>query len=212
MTSFEGMLNKQYENIQKLQQDYNAMKTEISDIKQSIDNLQHEQSNLLSNLSTQREEGVSARAIVGGLQEKLSSAKVLITRLSEQLRVREQEGRRNNLEISGIPLTSKNENLFHILHRIGVKVGFSLTATDIDYIPRVRRFSSKETLRGSEESSASQLEPVKTSTIPNIIVRDKGRRVGYKYIWLNDCKIFIRKSDTSKAIVISSENDLDKIK
>ncbi|CAB3242291.1 unnamed protein product [Arctia plantaginis] len=34
MTSFEGMLNKQYENIQKLQQDYNAMKTEISDIKQ----------------------------------------------------------------------------------------------------------------------------------------------------------------------------------
>ncbi|CAB3248390.1 unnamed protein product [Arctia plantaginis] len=144
MTSFEGMLNKQYEHIQKLQQDYNAMKTEISDIKQSIDNLQHKQSNLLSNLST--------------CVDKFET------------------GRRNNLEISGIPLTSKNENLFNILHRIGVKVGFSLTATDIDYIHRVWRFSSKETLRGGEESSASQLEPVKTSTIPNIIVRFTQRK------------------------------------
>lgn len=43
-------------------------------------------------------------------------------------------------------------------------------------------------------------------------VRKLGKELGYKYIWLNDCKIFVRKNDTSKAILISSEADLVKIK
>lgn len=33
----------------------------------------------------------------------------------------------------------------------------------------------------------------------------------YKYVWLRDCQINVRKNDTSRPIVILSENDLDKI-
>ncbi|KAL4721039.1 hypothetical protein ACJJTC_018922 [Scirpophaga incertulas] len=43
-------------------------------------------------------------------------------------------------------------------------------------------------------------------------VRTMGRSKGYKYIWINDCKIFLRKNDTSKAIHISNSDDLSKIK
>lgn len=42
-------------------------------------------------------------------------------------------------------------------------------------------------------------------------VRQLGREAGYKYIWVNECKIFIRKNDTSKIILISSVEDLKKI-
>lgn len=33
-----------------------------------------------------------------------------------------------------------------------------------------------------------------------------------KFIWFNDCKIFIKKSETSKATIICDETDLSKIK
>ncbi|KAJ0169231.1 hypothetical protein K1T71_015261 [Dendrolimus kikuchii] len=34
----------------------------------------------------------------------------------------------------------------------------------------------------------------------------------YKYIWLSECKILVRKNDTSKVILISNDNDLQKVK
>lgn len=42
--------------------------------------------------------------------------------------------------------------------------------------------------------------------------RHLGRDKGYRYIWLNDCKIFLRKNDASKYLIISCDNDLLKIK
>lgn len=35
---------------------------------------------------------------------------------------------------------------------------------------------------------------------------------GYKYVWLSECKILLRKSDNSKVVLISKESDLLKIK
>ncbi|XP_053622979.1 uncharacterized protein LOC128682360 [Plodia interpunctella] len=42
--------------------------------------------------------------------------------------------------------------------------------------------------------------------------RKLGRECGYSYIWIKDCKIFVRKNDVSKPILISCESDLTKIK
>ncbi|XP_013195930.2 uncharacterized protein LOC106139104 [Amyelois transitella] len=42
--------------------------------------------------------------------------------------------------------------------------------------------------------------------------RKLGRECGYAYIWIRDCRIFVRKNDASKPILISSESDLTKIK
>lgn len=43
-------------------------------------------------------------------------------------------------------------------------------------------------------------------------VRDIGKDLDYKYIWVKDGKIFLRKGDTSRIILISNERDLSKIK
>lgn len=42
--------------------------------------------------------------------------------------------------------------------------------------------------------------------------RKIGRECGYAYIWIKDCKIFVRKNEVSKPILISVEGDLGKIK
>lgn len=42
--------------------------------------------------------------------------------------------------------------------------------------------------------------------------RKLGMERGYTYIWVKDCKIFVRKSDSSKSVLITTEDDLAKIK
>lgn len=34
----------------------------------------------------------------------------------------------------------------------------------------------------------------------------------FKFVWFNDCTIFIKKSETSKATIIYDETDLSKLK
>lgn len=41
--------------------------------------------------------------------------------------------------------------------------------------------------------------------------RALAKQKDYKYVWLRDCQINVRKNDTSRPIVILTENDLDKI-
>lgn len=43
-------------------------------------------------------------------------------------------------------------------------------------------------------------------------VRDVGKEMSYKFIWIKDCKIFLRKSETSRIIHISDTSDISKIK
>ncbi|KAL4705944.1 hypothetical protein ACJJTC_018782 [Scirpophaga incertulas] len=115
----------------------------------------------------------------------------------------------NNLEISGIPI-SKGENLNTILHTVCNKVGFTLKETDIDTIHRVRRFSSG--------NDAKQRD----SRPPAIIVSFTQRRRKDELLACvpraagsappMDCKIMMRKNDTSKFIRITNENDLLSLK
>ncbi|CAB3240741.1 unnamed protein product [Arctia plantaginis] len=42
--------------------------------------------------------------------------------------------------------------------------------------------------------------------------RKLGLERGYTYIWMKDCKIFLRKNDSSKPMLIATEEDLAKIK
>lgn len=83
-------------------------------------------------------------SLVSKLQVDLNIAKDTITSLQEQNNKNDQFARMNNLEISGIPITS-GENLHTILHTIGSKVGIQIDDRDVDAIRRVRRFEVSDT-------------------------------------------------------------------
>ncbi|XP_047536566.1 uncharacterized protein LOC125070663 [Vanessa atalanta] len=230
------MLKKQNETIQILHDEINTLKSEVSDIATNCSQIKKDTEN--TNLDINR------------LKKDINATTVLVSTLADQLRLKEQEGRKNNLEISGIPM-SHNENLHNILHRLSLKVGFTMLPQDIDFIHRVRRFLPQDVTTVTEKQSPS---------IPNIIVRftqrkrknellaavrarrgitttdldidgaskpifvndhlspqnkllySRARRLGkelrFRYIWLNDCKIFLRKNDNSKVIFIANESDL----
>ncbi|XP_052737976.1 uncharacterized protein LOC128198153 [Bicyclus anynana] len=175
--------------------------------------------------------------------------------LTEKLLHKEQQDRRNNIEITGIPF-KKGENLLSIFNLLATKVGFTPSSSDVDCIHRVRRYPREGRPGDSTRNEDAQPQNIivkftqhnrKNAMIAAVRARrglttadvgidgaakpifindhlaphnkmlygrarKAGRELGYKYIWLSDCKIFLRKSDASKAILISSESDLIKIK
>lgn len=258
-SSFEAIIDKQSESIRKLHEDLCSLKSEVSDLKMCNQNIQKVQNDLASKFSDFKSDHDNLCDKVIVLESNLNDAKRQITELTEQQSFKDQQGRINNLEISGIPQTN-GENLYSALHKIAIKIGFTLSPTDVDSIHRVRRFAVKNQ-RKNPDISTSQSVP---HSIPNIIVkftqrrtkseflaavrarrglttadvdidgaarpifindhltpqnkllygraRKLGKELSYKYIWLNDCKIFLRKNETSKSILIRSEKDLDRIK
>lgn len=239
-----------------LRNDLSIFKQEMRDISLSIQKLTEEQKQIKTDLSELKLGNTAQTRKMECIDKETAELRSTITQLSEQLQVKEQQGRINNLEISGVPIL-KGENLMNIVNNIAAKTGFSLLPHDIDYIHRVRRFAPK-----SDHIDANS--NTQTSSIPNIIVRftqrtkknemlaairarrglttvDAGlngpskpifvndhltpqnkllykqarlisKEKGYKYIWLSECKILLRKNDTSKVLLISSECDLSKIK
>lgn len=263
-SSFNAALESQNKSIKYILdgvcENFADFKKQMADINLSIRNLSDEQSVLKGELCVLKTatDSNSQRATL--LTSEIADLRSTANSLNEQLRVREQQGRINNLEISGIPI-SNSENLNNIIHNIAAKVGFTLLPTDIDYIHRVRRFNSA----GNDNTKKTDGSGIRdSSSIPNIIVRfsqrlrknemlaavrarrnlttvDAGldgpsspiyvsdhlaphnkllnkrtrllaKQKDYKYVWLSDCKIFVRKNDASNVQRVSNEADLSKIK
>lgn len=256
MASLKELLDKQSDKLCKLCDDVSDVKQQVSLLIKTSENMTCEMADAKSNIAALNNEMLSVNAKVCFLEKELSESNAVITSLSAQLGDREQLGRLNNLEISGVPF-NKGENLNSILNGIATKVGFSLIPSDIDYIHRVRRYPRNDHNKKTMESTQQ------VSDTPNIIVRftqrkrksdmlaavrarrslttadlgmdgasrpvfvndhlaphnkslfgkarKLGKEFGYKYIWSRDCKMFLRKNDTSKIIHISNEQDLNKI-
>ncbi|XP_059060198.1 uncharacterized protein LOC131853348 [Achroia grisella] len=251
MASMKDLLTKQNDTIEKLYTSIGDIKSQITDIKHTNNTLLCEQNSLKTITSDLKQEVETSAFKIETLEKQLETNKKSVTELTTQLQSKEQLGRMNNLEISGVPLI-KGENLYNIINRIAAVVGFILSPSDIDYIHRVRRyprhsntdespaqtaniivrFTQKKrkmdmlaSIRARRNLNTADLNidgPAKPIFINDHLAphnkqlygraRKLGREYDYKFIWLNDSRIFVRKNETSKAILILSENDLTKIK
>ncbi|CAH2105729.1 unnamed protein product [Euphydryas editha] len=126
---------------------------------------------------------------------------------------REQWSRRSNIEIYGVP-QKKNENLYTILNNISDKVGYNLNrSTEIDFITRVASKSQenkkpkpivvKFLCRWKKDDFLAQVKKLKLKC------SDIGK--GYRYVWVKNCCIMVRRNDTSPVLHIINVNDLKKI-
>ncbi|CAH2090203.1 unnamed protein product [Euphydryas editha] len=263
MTSFNAALDAKNNNIKcvldGIREDLNSFKKQMNDVTSTIQKLTNDQVTIQKDIRDLSSTVGVVTQRVDLISSEVNELRSLTCDLSEQLKVKDQLGRINNVEISGIPL-SKNENLMNIIHNIATKISFNLLPTDIDFIHRVRRFNTSINSKPPECHDAGR----DSSPIPNIIVRfaqrrrkneflaavrarrgmttaDAGlngpaipiflndhlaphnkllykqvrllaRQKEYKYVWISDCKILLRKNDTSKVHLISCEADLIKIK
>lgn len=263
-TTFNAALESQNKTIKcvldGVREDFSEFKKQISEIKSSIQKISDEQSVLKNDIVVLKSDTDLNTQRLKSMTNEIADLRSTTGNLTEQLRVREQQGRINNIEISGIRI-QKGENLNTILQNIASKLNFTLMPTDIDCIHRVRRFNT------TDNDGSTKAEGIKSqdlSSIPNIVVKftqrqrknemlaaararrnlttvDAGlngpsspvyisdhlaphnkllykqtrllaKQKNYKYIWLSDCKILLRKNDTSRVQLVSCEADLSKIK
>lgn len=151
----------------------------------------------------------------------------------------EQYSRNRNIEIKGVPAID-DENLPNMLRMLGDAVGEPISETDVDVSHRVPRrdqgcpnvvvqFHSRakrdaviEKARkkrvcasdfGFSEPSPvfvnEHLCPTLKKLLGQVVARKKQQN--WKYAWTKDGKIFARKTDTSRTLRVTCEQDLDKI-
>nr|XP_022908626.1 uncharacterized protein LOC111419968 [Onthophagus taurus] len=159
----------------------------------------------------------------------------LTSRVSEL----EQYSRRSNLEIQGIP-QKNNEDLVKVLSSIGESLDVSISPSEVDAIHRVpqgpgrasnsdpkaivllaaaklrRRSAPKDSGPGlSIDGISDKLFINEHLTQANKILFGRTKKMArekkYKYVWIRDCKIFVRKGDDSRPILIRSTGDIDKL-
>lgn len=249
-STLKDFFHNQNDALMKLTTDVRNFSVELKGIKETQEKIALENTKLQTDFKNLKKD--SENKIIS-LEKSLADSNSTIQDLNAKIQLSEQQGRCNNLEISGVPLI-KGENLVSIITTLSVKIGVCLERPDIDYIKRVRRFSTQNDGYKSSESGL----------FPNIIVRFTQRKKkqdflaavrarrgitsadldingaakpvfvndhltpqnkllyrqvritakenNFKFVWLNDSKIFVRKSETSKPILINSNEDLSKIK
>ncbi|XP_063366742.1 uncharacterized protein LOC134655220 [Cydia amplana] len=262
------------EEIKSFRAEFTSTMSKIEHISTSVDSLNakwNEMETRFSNLEDRTVVLESRVSVVTKLQSELEVGKQTIHNLQNDLRVRDQQARINNVEISGIPM-NKNENLVMILNSIYSKLGVQMEVNDVDSMNRVRRFVNKNPSRDCNESKsegnsadtrsagANAMEPRPPAIIVKFTrrmckdkllaavrarrglttadigldgparaifisdhltpenklllknARQKKTELNYAFLWTRDCKILMRKSDTSKIIGINNDADLTKLK
>ena len=248
---FQGMISQQNESIVKLTTSMECFKSQILELQTSNTKLKEENKEIINCNKELRVENTNLNTKVSVLEKSLTESNKELQMFSNQILLKEQQDRLNNLEIAGIP-ENKSENLINILQTIGTKVGITISQSDIDHIHRVRRFPLQNKSIDSNPSTSNVvvkflqrqkknevLAAIKSrrgltttdlhfdgATQPiyvnehlsphNKLLLGKARKLrvenNYTFIWLKDCKIFVRKNETSKPIIITCEEDLKKIK
>lgn len=161
ITSLLKQQSLRFDDFEKLAVDFTTIKSHLGDIQATNKLLLEDHRKLTSEMLDIKKRNDETNSRVSSIEAKLTDSSATVEELTQQLRIKDQQSRMNNLEISGVPQL-KGENLQTILHNIAVKVGYTLRDTDIDFIHRVRRYAS---VNNNDPNKATSTQ------IPNIIVR-----------------------------------------
>ncbi|KAL4720948.1 hypothetical protein ACJJTC_009430 [Scirpophaga incertulas] len=135
-----------------------------------------------------------------GLQNTIDS-------LQEQLKQRAQVSLRNEVEIQGLSETP-NENSVHVVVTLAQRIGLPLDVCDLEYASRVGKPQKRN--KKLESTGISSPRPLRlTSENRRLfrIARDRCKSAEYKYCWIKNGSVYIRKTDGTIAYQIKNVNE-----
>ncbi|XP_077286540.1 uncharacterized protein LOC143918865 [Arctopsyche grandis] len=157
--------------------DFNTMKNEFENIKSVITDINNKlftieaKSDEFDGRLTTAEKKISCFSDVN---KGLIEAQNTIVELKQENNLQDQFSRKNNVEISGIPM-KKGENLVSILYDLCAVVGHKLCDTDIDTIHRVRPYPSQGVAGSQQQQQREGNSDVSVRT-SSVVVRFTQRR------------------------------------
>lgn len=227
------------ENIKAIQNqltDLKTMKAEFSEIKRSVEFTHNSISQLITKVDGLEQEVVTLKKT----KDDISILQERYRKLEIQLQENEQRSRMNNIEIKGVPAhNSENlfHILAKIGNKINCQIpkeqityiarvpmrGDSCNKTIIcsiinsylkqDFVAAAKKYKNL-TVSDIGLKGDSKVYINDHLTIENKIILNKtktfAKEKGFDYVWVQACKIFIRKNSTSPKHQIKSEQDLKK--
>lgn len=192
-------------------------------------------SNKITDFEIKLKETNDKLKLLEGYKKENEDLKCKVADLDTKVHDLEQYSRLNNVIISNMPETT-SEDVFEVVSEIGTKIGVNLDGRDIDMTHRLpnrnnsgsnnsRNIVVKFTTRRVKEKFLTAYRQNK-NVIKNIYLnehlsqrnnelfktaRDILRPKNFKFIWTRNCKIFVRKDDTSRIKLISCEEDIHRL-
>lgn len=208
-----------------------CMKDTVDGIEKAVQHLSEKYDEVLSTMKEQGKEISDLKKKMSQVEKRIESEEVKA--LAKQVNDLEQYGRRQNIEIRGLPQCD-GENLLNELNVLarGLKLT-ELSRTDLDGLhrlpakpgktaPVLARFISRAT-RDQWFEKRRELKNVRPGVffVDNLtasnrrllwMAKTKATAEGFQFTWQNNGKVLVRRSPGEPAIRIDSEADLEKIK
>ncbi|XP_075531533.1 uncharacterized protein LOC142564423 [Dermacentor variabilis] len=197
---------------------FEQLRTDVHNVHRELSEVKHQQASII----------VDVRQLQGEVRE-----------MRQEIIDLNQYSRRNNLEIRNVPV-SADESLPDMMQNIATCLKMELRTEDIDVVHRVPtknkaqqnilvRFTSiavrDKLIKNAkkERLSTSALgfqnnEPIfinehlcQENKILLAKARQARREKNWKYVWVSQAKILMRKTENSRVLHITSEDDLKKV-
>lgn len=167
-------------------------------------------------------------------KEENNELKSKVSELDKKVHDLEQYSRINNIIISNCA-ESRNENIFDVISEISTKIGINLKDGDVDTAHRLQsnnksgtmarnivvKFNSRRmkdnflTAYRHKKKDLHQVFITEHLSHRNAMLlknaKETLRPKNFKYIWTRNCKIFVRKDDTSRIHLIQHNDDINKL-
>lgn len=213
-----------------------AIKDELASVKKSLGFFSDSFDEIKKDTKSLRQELTVIQGQTLEFQKENQRLNKELRDIQKQMIELKQYGRRNNIELKGVP-SSKNEDLHKVLQDAAASLQVSISSNDIDVVHRVptrgdgpaniivrfvsRRMrdrilhAAKKTRLNTTMLGFEDNEPVFVNEHlcpENKILLGKAiktkREKNWKFTWVSEGKILMRKTENSKAVHVSCEDDL----
>ncbi|KAF6208380.1 hypothetical protein GE061_016834 [Apolygus lucorum] len=221
-------MNKKMRKIEKI----TSIEEQLTDIKKSVQFMSDQFDDFSKRIQ-------SFETMVTDLQEENGMLRAQVGDLQHKVDFLELESRKSNVEIHGVPETS-NEDCMEVVRSVASAADIEITPSFAVRIGKIRSDRPRVILAGmSSGDKVSEL--IKNTKAKKINANDvhkdwpgtriyanenltpmkrdllykakmKARAMGYKFVWIAGFRIYVKKDETMRPIVIWKEEDLDKIK
>lgn len=230
-------IRRQLAGFPALIEDVKSIKRELSDLKASCEfnsGKLDEQAIRISDLECKM-------ADIANLQSSFGSSGDEIAVLKKELAAKDQWSRLNNVEVKGVPIKSGenlfsvaealtravgysfSKTQINYISRVPVHNGKDKSIV-INFINRyikedfIAAARLKKNLVAADIGFSGLTQRVfvndhLTPVYKNLLTKTKSiaKEKAYSYVWVKYCKIHVRKNDTSRVLIISSESDLNRL-
>lgn len=207
-------------------------KEESSDVLSKLESMEQKMDKMLKNSEEQKIEIAALKKKMSSVLDENQGLKKQVEEMKDHVDELQQRSRMNNIIINGIQ-QNRNEDIYKVVEQIGLKLKIKDPLSQVQVAHRVnstnkdkskpivvRLLNTKTRDQWTSAYRSNKLWEQNfyvnehlTKRNQDILYKTKKFKAenGFKYVWVRDCKIFIRKTENTRVFVIRREEDLKRV-